>query len=42
VTLSTRVRPIGLYGWLGLPLVYWKSGRFYAPQLPSLKRVMEQ
>jgi uncharacterized protein YndB with AHSA1/START domain len=42
VTLSTRVRPLGLYGWLGLPLVLWKSGRFYAPQLPSLKRAMEQ
>lgn len=42
VTLSTRVRPVGLYGWLGLPLVYWRSGRLYAPQLPSLKRAIEQ
>lgn len=42
VTLSMRVRPLGFYGWLGLPLVYWRSGRFYAPQLPSLKRAIEQ
>lgn len=42
VTMSTRVRPVGLYGWLGLPLLLLRSGRSYAPQLPSLKRAIEQ
>lgn len=41
VTLSMRVRPIDLVGWLGLPLLLLRSGRFYAPQLPSLKRAIE-
>ena len=42
VTMSMTVRPIGLYGWLGLPLVLLRGGRSYAGQLPSLKRAVEQ
>jgi uncharacterized protein YndB with AHSA1/START domain len=42
VTLTCTARPLGLYGWLGLPLVWMRAGKSYAGQLPSLKRAMEE
>ena len=41
VTLSCVVKPISLYGWLGLPLMWLVGGRSYRDQLPKLKTVME-
>ena len=41
VTMSCVVQPVGLYGWLGLPLMWLSRGKSYRDQLPQLKRVME-
>jgi hypothetical protein len=41
VTMTTEAKPVGLYGWLGLPLLWLSRGKPYREQLPQLKRVME-
>jgi uncharacterized membrane protein len=43
VTMTIEARPVGLYGWLGLPLILLGRGRNkpYAEQLPQLKRAVE-
>jgi hypothetical protein len=41
VTLSGVAKPVGWYGWLGLPLLWLARGKPYRYQLPQLKRVME-
>ena len=41
VTMTFDVTPVGLYGWLGLPLLLLRRGRSYRDQLPSLKRALE-
>jgi uncharacterized protein YndB with AHSA1/START domain len=41
VTMSCEAKPISLYGWLGLPLMWLSRGKSYRDQLPKLKSVME-
>jgi hypothetical protein len=41
VTMQCNVKPVGLYGWLGLPLLLMRRGRSYREQLPQLKRAIE-
>jgi uncharacterized protein YndB with AHSA1/START domain len=41
VTMSCVAKPISLYGWLGLPLMWLARGKSYRDQLPKLKSVME-
>jgi uncharacterized membrane protein len=41
VTMTMDVRPIGLYGWLALPLMLLRREKPYAEQLPHLKRAVE-
>ncbi len=41
VTMSCHVRPVGWYGWLGMPLLWLRRGKSYREQLPQLKRAME-
>lgn len=41
VTMTINIKPSGLYGWLGMPLMLLRRERPYAEQLPQLKRVME-
>ena len=41
VTMSCDVRPVGWYGWLGMPLLLLRRGKSYSEQLPQLKRAME-
>jgi uncharacterized protein YndB with AHSA1/START domain len=41
VTMSCNVKPVGLYGWLGMPLMWLRRGKSYKEQLPQLKRAME-
>ena len=41
VTMRCDARPVGLYGWLGAPLVWMRGGTSYREQLPRLKHVME-
>ena len=41
VTFTMAVAPRGLYGWLGLPLMWMGRRNIYKEQLPQLKRVME-
>jgi uncharacterized protein YndB with AHSA1/START domain len=40
VTMTCRAKPVGLYGWLGLPLVILSGGRTYRDQLPKLREVL--
>ena len=42
VTMTMEVWPRGIYGWLGLPLLFMRREQPYAEQLPQLKRVMEE
>jgi hypothetical protein len=35
------VRPVGVYGWLALPLLALQRDRIYRDQLPQLKRALE-
>ena len=35
------IKPAGLYGWLGLPLMWLSRGKSYREQLPRLKRALE-
>lgn len=42
VTMTMEARPRGIYGWLGVPLLFLRREQPYAEQLPQLKRVMEQ
>ena len=41
VTMSCDVKPVGWYGWLGLPILWLRRGRLYREQLPQLKRAIE-
>jgi hypothetical protein len=41
VTLTITAKPVGMYGWLAVPLVLLRRNRPYAEQLPQLKRAME-
>jgi hypothetical protein len=41
VTMSCEARPVGWYGWLGLPLLWLSRGKSYRLQLPQLKRALE-
>lgn len=41
VTMTMDAKPIGLYGWLALPLMLLRRNKPYAEQLPRLKAVME-
>jgi uncharacterized protein YndB with AHSA1/START domain len=41
VTMTFDATPVGLYGWLGVPLLLLRRGRSYREQLPSLKRALE-
>jgi len=41
VTFTMAVKPIGMYGWLGLPLMWMGRRNIYKEQLPHLKRVLE-
>jgi len=41
VTMECHVKPVGWYGWLGLPLLWLRRGQSYRDQLPQLKRAME-
>lgn len=41
VTLTIEAKPAGLYGWLGLPLLFLSRNKSYTEQLPQLKRAME-
>ena len=41
VTMSCVARPISLYGWLALPLMWLARGKSYKEQLPALKRAAE-
>jgi uncharacterized membrane protein len=41
VTMTIEARPVGLYGWLALPLLLLRREQPYKDQLPHLKRVME-
>lgn len=41
VTLTMVARPIGLYGWLAMPLMWLRRSQTYAQQLPQLKAAME-
>jgi uncharacterized protein YndB with AHSA1/START domain len=41
VTMSCVVKPISVYGWLGLPLIWLRGGKSYREQLPKLKSAME-
>jgi uncharacterized protein YndB with AHSA1/START domain len=42
VTMLVEAKPVGLYGWLGLPLVWLGRNRAYTEQLPRLKQAMEE
>jgi uncharacterized protein YndB with AHSA1/START domain len=41
VTMTADAKPVGLYGWLAIPMLWLGRGKSYAEQLPQLKRVME-
>lgn len=41
VTMTMDVKPVKLYGWLAMPIIWLRRSKPYAEQLPSLKRVME-
>lgn len=41
VTLSIEAKPVGLYGWLALPLFKLRREPPYLEQLPQLKRAIE-
>jgi hypothetical protein len=42
VTMRCDVKPVGLYGWLGLPLLKLHRDEIYRDQLPQLKRTLEE
>jgi uncharacterized protein YndB with AHSA1/START domain len=42
VTLTIRVEPATVYGWLALPIMWISRTKPYTEQLPHLKRVMEE
>ena len=42
VTMRCDVVPVGLYGWLSVPLLWLRRGQSYRDQLPRLKRVLEE
>jgi len=42
VTMLVEAEPVGLYGWLGIPLVWLGRNRAYTEQLPRLKRALEE
>jgi hypothetical protein len=41
VTMIADVKPVGLYGWLAMPLAWLRGGSSYKDQLPQLKRALE-
>ena len=41
VTLTIDAKPIGMYGWLAMPLLWLKRSQTYAQQLPQLKAALE-
>ncbi len=41
ITFSCEAKPVTLYGWLAIPLLWLRRGRSYREQLPALKRVLE-
>jgi hypothetical protein len=41
VTMTIEAKPVGLYGWLALPLLKLRREPPYLQQLPQLKRAME-
>ena len=41
VTMSCEVKPVGVYGWLGMPILWMRRGRPYREQLPQLKQAIE-
>jgi hypothetical protein len=41
VTMTGSARPVTLYGWLAVPLLWLSRGRAYREQLPRLKAVLE-
>jgi hypothetical protein len=41
VTMRCDVKPVGAYGWLGLPLLRIRRDEIYRDQLPQLKRTLE-
>ena len=40
-TLTMVARPVGLYGWLAMPILWINRPKSYAQQLPQLKQAME-
>jgi uncharacterized protein YndB with AHSA1/START domain len=42
VTMLVEAKPVGLYGWLGMPLVWLGRNKAYTEQLPRLKRALEE
>jgi len=42
VTMRCDVKPVGVYGWLGLPLLRMWRDEIYRDQLPQLKRALEE
>jgi len=41
VTMTMVAKPVGLYGWLAMPLLLFGRKRRYRDQLPQLKRELE-
>ena len=41
VTLTIVAKPIGLYGWLAMPIMWLRRPKTYAQQLPQLKQAIE-
>jgi uncharacterized membrane protein len=41
VSMTIDAKPVGLYGWLALPLMWLRRTKPYGEQLPQLKRAIE-
>lgn len=42
VTMRLDAKPVGLYGWLAMPIVWIQRPKPYSQQLPQLKRALEE
>jgi hypothetical protein len=42
VTMTGAAKPVTIYGWLALPLLWLHRGKGYREQLPRLKAVLER
>jgi hypothetical protein len=42
VTLTMEAKPISIYGWLAIPILWLRRQRSYVDQLPQLKRAVER